>query len=391
MEILPNGLVDNFSHQNNWETPKSRQTDNCLVEVGGGPLFALRVQQGQQVNAVLLQTEPLGDYPVMESIDFEGKFPLAHLRYYHPDQPAQVDLHAYSSFQVGNAQASGIPGCVFSFTIENTSKTSQNVSLLAAWPNTIGNWLTTRYNELFEEDGLVGFSMNQRNPFPGDPMYGDMTLAVEKNVGDVSYDSQWYNKTFPVDMPPDKGLWQGFVQNGTLSNDATAVELTGGAQISRAVLCVQKELQPGEQWQVPFFASWYMPNHHLGHMYENWFSDSRAVAQHLAANRSFVLKRIQDWHGILENDAIPAWLSDALINSLYVLFSSTLWGKENEFTVFESPIWCPLMSTLDLRFYYSWMICLLFPELERVETEHYLRIQRPDGYVPHDLGHSRID
>jgi len=42
MEIFPNGTLDCFTNQNNWEQPKHTKTDNCLVEAGGDPLSCAR-------------------------------------------------------------------------------------------------------------------------------------------------------------------------------------------------------------------------------------------------------------------------------------------------------------------------------------------------------------
>jgi len=57
----------------------------------------------------------------------------------------------------------------------------------------------------------------------------------------------------------------------------------------------------------------------------------------------------------------------------------------------EAPEVCPLTGTLDVRFYSSIALALLFPRLESNEIRQFADMQRAYGYVTHDLGRLRLD
>src|SRR3989338_3963691 len=82
LEILPNGLLNAFSFQNNWSEPLTGD------EVYPGILgfhFGVRaefIHKGRKVSqAVLLQTEKIQNIPIVKNIRYDGKFPKATLFY----------------------------------------------------------------------------------------------------------------------------------------------------------------------------------------------------------------------------------------------------------------------------------------------------------------------
>ncbi len=156
-------------------------------------------------------------------------------------------------------------------------------------------------------------------------------------------------------------------------------------------LAVKIHLNPGETKNIPFIYSWYSEKHRLGHAYENWFGNSFEVADYIHKNNDSLNQKIERWHESILSLPVDKWLKDALINNLYVMTSSSWWTKDNKFVLYESPRDCPLMNTVDVRFYASLPIALLFPELELSSMELVRQSQRSSGYIPHDLGYERID
>ncbi len=137
--------------------------------------------------------------------------------------------------------------------------------------------------------------------------------------------------------------------------------------------------------------TWYMPNHHQGHLYQNWFDDLWQAAVYVKDHLEELHHRSKTWQRIILNSELPVWLKDALINNLYVLTSGSWLTREGRFVLYESPQECPLMGTLDVFYYGSLPLALLFPQWSKNALLQFAQAQRKDGYVPHDLGFDRID
>jgi uncharacterized protein (DUF608 family) len=137
--------------------------------------------------------------------------------------------------------------------------------------------------------------------------------------------------------------------------------------------------------------TWHTPVHHVGHAYERRFASAQDVADRVLADLDRLHAATRGWADALATSPLPGWLADALPNNLYIFSSGTWYGRNEEFALFEAPEICQLMETVDVRFYSSLALAWLFPGLERVSLRQVAQAQRPDGYIPHDLGRGRLD
>lgn len=400
VEIFPDGTLRHCNHQNNWESP--------LPELG--LCFAVSVAAGSSRVTKLLQTYPLqqsagiayngagANHAVfaagvpaecaVQHVEYEAEFPIATLRYADEVLPIEVTLTAFSSFIPHDCRNSGLPAANFRFNLHNPGAERISVSLLASCINTLGETRIGRVNELLDSHGLVGIRFTNAHPYPTDSTMGCVTLAVSPpKDASHTYLRQWNFYREPL------AAWDCFCETGQLPNSESGEPVTGDADLAAGALAVAVEVPPGEQSEIVFHYTWFMPNHPIGHAYENWFGDSVDVAECVARNWQDLLARTQQWQLVVRESGLPGWFADALINNLYVLVSSSVWGRGGEFALYESAVnWsCALMSTTDLRYYYSFALAHLFPELERTEIREYVVAQCPDGYIPHDLGRSRLD
>jgi non-lysosomal glucosylceramidase len=115
---------------------------------------------------------------------------------------------------------------------------------------------------------------------------------------------------------------------------------------------------------------------------------------------------LRDWQsGILDNPKYPSYLKAALFNELYYYFvAGTYWEagaasgqpddpSEDMFSSLESFVY-PFYGTSDVRFYGSWALAQLWPELDKQEVKQFCdsvattRADRPPplGTCAHDFG-----
>lgn len=391
MEIFPNGSVNLITFQNNWNEPLAEGKNGIL-----GFHFGVFAESAGVKTARLLQTCKINSFPCVEKIEYEGSFPFVRLKYIDKKLPLKTELSGFSSFIPRNNKDSSLPGTYLTFSFKNTSKRKITASLLIIGRNIVGNWGIGRFNVVSSDKDQIHLSFRncRREPIRNDFSIGDMSISVPKGAGTVTYLGEW-NLQDECFRLREKNLrldaWDWFKGTGALPNINTKKVVEGESIELGGALAVMFEINPGQTKEIPVIYSWHFPTHTVGHMYSNWFRGSIEVSRYMYSARKRVLASTKSWHGRVMSGALPSWLKDALVNNLYPLFSSTWYGKKGEFATYEAPIVCPLMGTLDVRFYGSVCAALFFPKLELNAMRRFACAQRKDGYIPHDLGRKRID
>ncbi|MBU4479214.1 MAG: hypothetical protein KKH34_09070 [Candidatus Omnitrophica bacterium] len=395
LEITPYGTIDYITCQNNWSNPIFNAGNKEKGKAQGIPGFHFALRVGTQAANIcrLLQTEKIQHYATVKSIDYEGDFPFARLVYHDDNLPVDISLCAYSFLIPGDVKNSGIPAAVFEFTLTNNINKEIEAGLLMCARNLISRHSVGRMNFSGTDNGITGLNFTHASPLAADETAGDVFIGVPAASGEVSYWAGWNLQKDNFYFEKNIGLdaFEYFEKNGKLPNcdmeapvESQSVEL-GGA------LSVRVGLRPQESKKISFIYAWHFPNHFLGHAYEKFFRKSREVAVYVAKEKDVLKKATAQLPAILENMGLEPWLSGALMNNLYTLFSSTWLTRNNDFTMYEAPLICPLMGTLDVYFYASVALGLLFPQLDKKALMLFKKNIRSYGYVPHDLGLGRID
>lgn len=394
IEILPNGGLYSISFQNNWNTP--------FVNLGGakrpvqgilGFHFGLWVRRGKTKRAILLQTEQFSNYPRVDAIDYDGVWPKATLAYKKRGLDVDVKLTALGTVRAGDANASGRPGALFRFTVRNSGKSAVEVSLLGIIRNIVGSDEIGRRNHVRQSASSVSVVCSSESPYPGDPTAGEFALTVPK-AGKTTWLGQWNmqktNFRFDADCI-DLVAFDEFKKDGTLSNGDESFPQRGGGATWGGALACRKKIPAGGEALFDFVLSWHYPVHHAGHQYERQFKTAVSAGAAILRDRERMIQSCERWQAPIFRTDLPDWLKDALFNNLYVLTSTTWWDRTGGFAFFEAPVICPLMGTLDVRYYATVPFVRMFPDLERVELKQFLGAQRANGYIPHDLGRNRLD
>ena len=396
LSVFPDGSRGTFTGLNNWEKPlgqlhwfRSGTAEDYRVS---NP-FGIFIKNGKKTAAKLLQTHTIDGCPTVDNIKFEGNFPFARLTYMDKSIDIDVSLKCFSPFIKNDAKNSAIPAAIYEFELNNTTKKKVTVSVLASAINAVGGWNVGRFNKVKKDNGLFGISFYKKDAHPWDGS-ANGNIALSTTSGEhVTYQAGWpyVRENFRGNAEDRRfDIWESFAKTGKLPNRAFDLEAQGEGDEWMAALAVKVTLKPGEKKKIPFYYTWFMPNHYKGHMYQRWFRDSWDVASYVNKNKEALEEKTRHWQRIIENAPLKKWLKDALINYLSVITSASWWTKSDEFVMYENPVKWPLMDSLDVRYYGTMPLAIFFPELENNTMLLFKKYQRPDGRIPHDLGRSQI-
>jgi uncharacterized protein (DUF608 family) len=408
------------------------------------PLNVTRVLQSREVQAFAEQHTPLVNddvipadqrallarYPGIERTRFSGLYPFAHIGYEDAQLPLEIELEAYSPFIPLDAQASGLPAILFTFTLSNRWSHTIQGGLGATLQNAVGwDGVTPitgnrcplyggNTNRLREHQGMTSLVME--NPFlPDDhPGQGQMTLTTlaASTRAYERWTSPEHFLRFLEGLNPDDHLKeqspnpQRSYRNGPqlASGPSPAGETWNGG------LVVPFWLAPGETKTITFLLSWYFPNRYvnfdqfgprrhygksrfwLGNAYATRFADALEVTKYIIEHRSWLEQQSRAWVQGISESSLPPWLGEALAAQGSLMRSPTcFWTEDGKFYGFEGSLgastamWngdfggsCPLNCTHVWN--YEQALSRLFPQLERTMRETELKhTQAPEGYIPH--------
>jgi len=128
VEIRADGNFYDWQIFNNWASQMA--FDDAF--------FAIRVKQDANSVAQLLQLKGRSNAPGITTIDYVGEHPFAIMKFMDANMPAKVELKAWTPFIPHDSKNSGLPACIFSFTVHNPTNKPMEVSLLSSMRNGAG-------------------------------------------------------------------------------------------------------------------------------------------------------------------------------------------------------------------------------------------------------------
>lgn len=408
------------------------------------PLNVLRILQSREILSRVESHTPLVNddfippeqqallqlWPGVEKTSFTGAYPFACVAYEDEQLPVEIGLEAYSPFIPLDAQASGLPAIIFTFTLRNRWTHELQGALGATLQNAVG-W-----------DGVTPISGNRS------PLYGGNVNRLRENRRATSLLME--NLALADDAPGQGQMMLSCLTPGTLAYERwtrpehflrflegfhsddhlkgqnmnirrsyrNGPHLPGGASPAGETwnggLLAPFWLVPGETVQITFILSWYFPNRYvnfdqfgprtnyghsrfwLGNEYTTRFNDVQDVTDYIVEKRQELEETSRKWVQSIYSSTLPDWLNEALAAQGSLMRSPTcFWTADGRFYGFEGSLgastamWngdfggsCPLNCTHVWN--YVQALARLFPELERSMRETDLKsVQAPEGYIPH--------
>lgn len=120
----------------NWQIFNNIRKDSGVDD----SFFAVRIEApGKPPIVRALQLEPVGPFPAIAELEFQGQYPFALLTLRDPEIPVELTLEAYNPLIPLDERDSGLPCAVF--TIQAVNKTDQpiGVSFMASLQNAVGH------------------------------------------------------------------------------------------------------------------------------------------------------------------------------------------------------------------------------------------------------------
>ncbi len=132
----------------------------------------------------------------VQSIQFDGSFPLARLQYLDASLPVQVIAEVFSPFIPLDSRASGTPGFYVRFLVQNLSAEPVTVSLAGVIRNMVGIGQKDRQPRNLLQQVSVGTAVHltATSLQPEHPSSGDMTFAA--CGGKISYITGAYREEY---------------------------------------------------------------------------------------------------------------------------------------------------------------------------------------------------
>jgi hypothetical protein len=333
-DILPDGRFANFTLPDGRRTPV-KDVPGTFVALaakaisGGGEARILRARIPGERNAIF------GERRLIPSATYRGLYPFATVRFDTPAFPLRAALTGYSPFVPGNLFDSSLPAAVVEVEIENPNKFAVSVGVAFSWedlnsvPDAASAPSTNPTNEMISHSDLdsgrlAGILLSRESQPAGAAGERGNTYYVATDTSGVFITRYLHWDPRGADIP----WWRQFERTCRLQPRS---KTPPNWQVARshagetaAALCVTANLSPGERRTIPFIVAWYKPvvrrdyqdfalTEKLG--YGDTFGSTVEVAKYMLRHQGRLLQESREWHELIAQSNLPAWLKSALCNS----------------------------------------------------------------------------
>jgi uncharacterized protein (DUF608 family) len=330
---------------------------------------------------------PIAGVQLAKSIDYFGHYPVADLEY-DTDLPISVGMRAWSPFLPGDTVTSMMPAGIFEFSLRNPTSERHRGALAISFPGFEAPQEAKGIEHTRQSDpeGLNGILVS--TAARGDS--SEMSYAL------VSIDGTKVRTGGSLNF--DGGAWNAIEKKLP----------TTTAKDSGSSLAIDFDLAPGQRVTKRVVLAWYAPHWNASgapgnkareftHMYAAHYLSAAAVAKRVADDHKSLLKRVIAWQSELYRaKEIPGWLADSLINNLYLITETSVWGqgegslakfsKDGLCALNECPRGCPQLECIPCSFYGNMPMVYFFPDAALSTLRGYKAYQFADGRPPWIFG-----
>lgn len=422
-EIRQDGGFANWSIFNNWPLFPGERYPHSAKQTLFFKLWVRLHNEAQRL--VLLQIEDSHGAAAIEGQEYHylfpwlsgvdairttASFPFAELDFEQDGLPLKVSLRTWSPFIPGNVKDSALPLAYFDFNITSTSNRPIDVQILAVARNVVAYDQPNRIyiNERIQEGDFSAVLLAAAQTDPAAATTGGLCLASFAQTSTAyagwEHPHPYYERIlqeYPLPEFNDTAGRNGKDNaTGQLRADPRCFVTIGNAATLRS---------RGDTFAHTFALTWHFPNLYgrpadnegnigrsephghdrlEGHYYSNFFDSADDVARYAHAERSRLLDETTAFHATFFDSSLPGFILDQINSQLNTLRTSSWLTRTGMFGVLEglSPAraWAGIATT-DVAVYGQIAVSLLFPELDRMTIEMWMKFQQPNGCVIHSV------
>jgi non-lysosomal glucosylceramidase len=342
-------------------------TNQHLLQQG----FAVKIKQkGKTIIKRLHQDD-------WEDIIFEATYPVATIKYIDQSLPVEITLQAFSPFIPGNAQESGLPATVQSFSIKNVSADPVNVELIG--------WLENKMLLYTEKERQDFQRINKGTNVPGGK---GVLLDIQTSAKEISSSPDYGSMSLICLNPAAIAVVD--MENSQDENIQEFKKFIGFSKVNpvAAVRTVHR-LSPHQEVSADYLITWFTPNISFSekaqgmtvegadfHFYTKQFSGAADVGQYLASHYKRLRQQTLLWKNTWYDSTLPHWFLERTFMNISTLATTTSHRfKSGRFYAWEGVGCCH--GTCTHVYQYAHAMSRIFPELERDERE---RVDLGIGY-----------
>lgn len=370
---------------NNFE----ERTDSGIVP---NSFFAIRTKAKNASVVRVLQTATVGAFQAMDSLTFQGEFPLGWYKFDDKELPVEVSLEAYNPLIPMDLKNSAIPCGIFKVKVKNTSSNKIEINLLATQQNAVG---FSGYNTISGPDKRqsIGYGQNKNTIVTGEDI---TSLQMTGNKGSMQLSAYAKEVSYAASWKDLASLYNDFSDDGKLTGEKTASSNKAEMTVDGA-LATSFVLKAGKEKTITFVLSWYFPKGTFGrsdipewyfveggNQYENWWTNANEVDSYIAENFDYLDSTTRLYHETMYSSSIPRYILDRISSNLCVLKSPTsFWTKNGYFGLWESTSnkeeW---FGNCKHVYHYAQGHARVFPELGRTLRNQDLNTITKEGFLP---------
>lgn len=329
-----------------------------------------------------------------DSVCFRGEYPIGTVDYSDPHTAVSVRLESFSPFIPLDANESGLPATVMSYTLANRGENDLDVQ--------IGGWMDNRICPFAAPAAGCRINRTRRDGRVLEVVFD--SAGVPETSGDGITEGLGSMALALID-PQDNDLALASLA-GTSCAERLFADQPGSDEargdfesVTPGGVVATRRIAAGQSVTVSFVVSWYFPRYsggkvflwsldHLGDLtkmrrfYGARFSDAAAVTRHIASNFEALSTATRAWRDCWYDSTLPVWFLDRTFANTSTLATQTAHRfQDGRFYGWEGVDSCP--GTCQHVWQYAQAMGNVFPELERNLREQvdFGLAWHPDGSV----------
>lgn len=326
--------------------------------------------------------ETMAGFPHFKNVTFDGKFPIAELKFSDAEFPGRITLTAFNPLIPYDSYNSGLPAAFFEIEYENDTDDAIEFTSAFSVRNPFGASLNESISGRYQGAGLINAAANDIDA----PDYGN--LSVMTDCENACVQKYWY-----------RGGWQDgivtFFREFSEKESLSDREYEAPGKNDCCSVCGTIIAGPHEKKTIKFVLSWYSPNR--GNYWEDvrdatgkyitWknyyatlFSSSEEVAKYCLENFGALKEKTEKFVLSVAHSSLCTVFKDAALSNLATLHSPVVMRLEDGgFYGWEGSLEqagsCE--GSCQHVWNYAYALCFLFPDLERsmrdLEIKYCLR------------------